>query len=361
MTRSTSRREAFTLVELLVVIGIIALLISILLPALGKARAAAQSAQCLANLRSMGQAMMIYVAENKGAIPGSGATSGRCIWDNATPTPNTTYSATTVPPEAPIDPFDYFAPLTKMMRIKLQSASSPNSADRYRDYMALPQFLCPSYVGVLAGPYAGAPDAGVIQSVSYTTGWGLLLTSGSPTPGVTGGTRISTGTTWPIYPGGYTPKISKVGAGSGKIFAADGAKFSNSNTAPYPDYNLTLPMTSGWSSTNYSSFSNYSDFGPWSLATSAYDRSWARGNARVGNNDLRPLAFRHGAKQTTGLRMNAVFYDGHAETMEEMAAADPKLWLPKGSRIVDTTKIWPDVVNAYKISGASAATPYVIN
>jgi prepilin-type N-terminal cleavage/methylation domain-containing protein/prepilin-type processing-associated H-X9-DG protein len=59
----------FTLVELLVVIGIIAILISILLPSLSRARGAAQSVACLANLRSIGQAVAIYQAESKGSMP----------------------------------------------------------------------------------------------------------------------------------------------------------------------------------------------------------------------------------------------------------------------------------------------------
>jgi prepilin-type N-terminal cleavage/methylation domain-containing protein/prepilin-type processing-associated H-X9-DG protein len=63
------RKSAFTLVELLVVIGIIALLISILLPALNRARASANNVKCLSNLRSIGQAVMIYVNQNKGSLP----------------------------------------------------------------------------------------------------------------------------------------------------------------------------------------------------------------------------------------------------------------------------------------------------
>jgi prepilin-type N-terminal cleavage/methylation domain-containing protein len=70
------RRKAFTLVELLVVIGIIALLISILLPALNRAREQAKQAQCLSNLRQIGQGLQLFAGEHKNHYPLAGLIFG---------------------------------------------------------------------------------------------------------------------------------------------------------------------------------------------------------------------------------------------------------------------------------------------
>ena len=62
-------RRAFTLTELLTVVGLITLLVSLLIPALAKVRAAADSTACLSNLRQMGNAWAMYVAEHHGRMP----------------------------------------------------------------------------------------------------------------------------------------------------------------------------------------------------------------------------------------------------------------------------------------------------
>jgi prepilin-type N-terminal cleavage/methylation domain-containing protein len=82
-------RGAFTLVELLVVIGIIAVLMSILLPALGMARRHAQDVICESNFRQFGMAIQAYVNNNNGILPQEGPDGSSQTIKNCFGPPNT--------------------------------------------------------------------------------------------------------------------------------------------------------------------------------------------------------------------------------------------------------------------------------
>ncbi len=126
-------QHAFTLVELLVIIGIVALLIGMLMPALGMARQQSQSVACLSNLRQIGIGVLQYANAHRGLLPQNahhGAAASwieslqsfgvppavrRCPADDREPAPTTSYATNnfTVAPR----------PYTKLNRIRRPAAT----------------------------------------------------------------------------------------------------------------------------------------------------------------------------------------------------------------------------------------------
>ncbi len=166
----TERREpkkGFTLIELLVVISIIAILVSILLPALAKARELANRAVCMANVRGIIQAMVTYSQGSGGVFPihAIGPTTNyfNAPLVTGTSAPSVAYTAPAmvqtwyqvVPSSASASAAWYPVPLTNLWLLVLQGYATPGS------------FICPSdplavgpSVEYLGPPVNSAPEYG---------------------------------------------------------------------------------------------------------------------------------------------------------------------------------------------------------
>jgi len=172
MSLRHSRPRAFTLVELLVVIGIIALLISILLPSLSKAREQAKRVACASNVRQFCTALLMAANDGKGKLMDVGNANGQ--WDN---TGNTTKSSEVqvIHPgakEALIEKYGltreiFYCPSNPEMNTDFNWKRTDKNDFAFAGYMILAgrMNLSTSKTKMLAAGFGGLEEVGTIDGI----------------------------------------------------------------------------------------------------------------------------------------------------------------------------------------------------
>lgn len=336
--------RGFTLIELLVVISIIALLVSLLLPAMTGAMRVARKTTCMATLRGLAQASHAWSTANEDQIVGAPSTSGAYLWGQ--PMPSVAYGAA-------VQRWDFMGSLAKEMGIDLPEGdgTNPGVARRFNAIRTHKAFLCAANE-FLATHFSG-PNAGTNRMISYNMGVYFLYINATSAaeagfPGDGNATSYYSNSFETKLPMNYKPRASLVGNPANKVLFADGGKYSEISQTP--DYDLSLTATWGGA---------FSDRGPHFLGTLAGSRSWDRrfapgnGGGTAANVDARIYGFRHstgipprGAK-ANAFQGNLVYFDGHATTMGDLDFSNPYQWLPQNTVTENLSNMAPDVVQRF--------------
>lgn len=208
-------RRGFTLIELLVVISIIAVLASLIAPAVQSARRAARKVQCLSNMRNVGVAMQNFASSNNGSLPAMVSTQ-------TVTNSSGQQGVMTVPWTILLLPaLDNSALLKNIRNDALVAAgvATVNTGAGFEN-VAIEVFTCPDHVAAYKKPggLSFVVNAGHMPSAGWGSGTNNTPASidwfAAPTPG--DATDIAIGqATGVVWPQGYTSSLEYVSTGDG--------------------------------------------------------------------------------------------------------------------------------------------------